>query len=96
MLERTEKTQLGSFFKDEFCRVPPRVAKEICSKAELTDRTWIKQVGHSEAEALYKAIQDVRIMAPPTDCLVPIGSKAMLAGLLKESCKILEESCRIP
>ncbi|MCH2106922.1 MAG: DNA topoisomerase VI subunit B, partial [Planctomycetes bacterium] len=24
------------------------------------------------------------IMAPPTDCLVPIGSRAMLAGLLKE------------
>ena len=84
MLERTEKTQLGAFFKEEFCRVPPRVAKEICSKAELTDRTWIKQVGHGEAESLYKAIQDVRIMAPPTDCLVPIGSKAMLAGLLKE------------
>ena len=84
MLERTEKTQLGAFFKEEFCRVGPRVAKEICAKSDLTDRTWIKQVGHSEAEALYKAIQDVRIMAPPTDCLVPIGTKAMLAGLLKE------------
>ena len=83
MLERTEKPKLGAFFKDEFCRVPPRVAKEICSRADLTDRTWVKQVAHSDAEKLYKAIQDVRIMAPPTDCLVPIGSKAMLAGLLK-------------
>ncbi|MCP4834047.1 MAG: DNA topoisomerase VI subunit B [Phycisphaera sp.] len=84
MLERTEKTQLGAFFKEEFCRVGPRVAKEICSKADLTDRTWVKQVGHDDAERLFKAIQQVRIMAPPTDCLVPIGTKAMLAGLLKE------------
>jgi DNA topoisomerase-6 subunit B len=84
MLERTEKNQLGAFFKEEFCRVGPRVAKEICTKADLTSRTWVKQVGHDDAERLFKAIQDVRIMAPPTDCLVPIGTKAMLAGLLKE------------
>ena len=84
MLERTQKTQLGAFFKEEFCRVGPRVAKEICAKSDLTDRTWVKQVGHDDAERLFRAIQDVRIMAPPTDCLVPIGTKAMLAGLLKE------------
>ncbi|HAW96232.1 MAG TPA: DNA topoisomerase VI subunit B, partial [Phycisphaerales bacterium] len=29
-------------------------------------------------------IQKVKIMSPPTNCLVPIGSKALLAGLLKE------------
>jgi DNA topoisomerase-6 subunit B len=40
-------------------------------------------VGHREAEALYNAIQEVKLTAPPTDCLVPIGSKALLAGLLK-------------
>ncbi len=84
MLERTERTQLGAFFKEDFCRVGPKVAKEICRKAELTDRTWVKQVGHADAERLFKAIDGVKIMAPPTDCLVPIGTKAMLAGLLKE------------
>ncbi len=84
MLGRTGRTQLGAFFKEDFCRVGPRVAKQICAHADLTDRTWIKQVGHAEAEALYKGIQAAKIMSPPTDCLVPIGTKAMLAGLLKE------------
>ncbi len=84
MLERTESTQLGAFFKNEFCRVGPSVAKEICAKAGLTDRTWIKQVGHNDAERLYKAIQDVKIMAPPTNCVQPIGTRTLLAGLLKE------------
>src|SRR5690606_25249833 len=84
MLERTPSQQLGAFLQNDFCRVGPGKAKEICEKAKLTTRTWVKQVGHAEAERLYQAIQDVSIMAPPTDCLVPIGTRALLAGLLKE------------
>ena len=83
MIERTKATQLGAFLQNDFCRVGLAKAKEICQKAKLTNRTWVKQIGHAEAEALYKAIQEVKITAPPTDCLVPIGSKALLAGLLK-------------
>ena len=83
MIERTKATQLGAFLQNDFCRVGLARAKEICQKAKLTNRTWVKQIGHAEAEALYKAIQEVKITAPPTNCLVPIGSKALLAGLLK-------------
>jgi DNA topoisomerase-6 subunit B len=84
MIERTDAKQLGAFLQKDFCRIGPGKAKELCEKAGLTNRTWIKAIGHGEAEALYEAIQQARITAPPTDCLVPIGSKALLAGLLKE------------
>ncbi len=84
MLERTKATQLGAFLQNDFCRVGLAKAKELTAKAGMTNRTWVKQLGHAEAEALYNAIQEVRITAPPTDCLVPIGSGALLAGLLKE------------
>lgn len=84
MLERTESSQLGAFFKSEFSRVSPKVSKAICEQAGLTERTWVKQVGHAEAERLFKAIQDVKIMAPPTDCLSPIGPKTLIKGLQKE------------
>ncbi len=84
MLERTKTTQLGAFLQKDFCRVGPGKAKELCSKAGITNRTWIKQVGHEQAESLYKAIQETKITSPPVDCLVPIGSRALLAGLLKE------------
>ncbi len=83
MLERTGTKQLGGFLQKDFCRVGPQKAKEICKKAKLTNRTWLKTIGHSEAEDLYQAIQSVKLMAPPTNCLVPIGSKALLAGLLR-------------
>jgi DNA topoisomerase-6 subunit B len=84
MLERTSATQLGAFFKDEFCRVGPAVAKEICERAGLSTRSWVKQVGHAEAERLYAAVQEVRVPAPPTTCVQAIGTKTLLSGLLKE------------
>src|SRR6185436_5960659 len=37
-----------------------------------------------DAEALYKAIQTTKIMAPPSNCLSPIGEKAILHGLYKQ------------
>jgi len=84
MLERTAATQLGAFFKDEFCRVGPASAREICANAGLSDRSWVKQVGHAEAERLFAAIQEVRVPAPPTSCVQAIGTKTLLSGLLKE------------
>lgn len=84
MLERTEARQLGGFLQKDFCRVGQQKAKQLAEGAGMTSRTWVKNVGHAEAEKLYKSIQNTRITSPPTDCLVPIGSKALLAGLLKE------------
>ncbi|MFG0251838.1 MAG: DNA topoisomerase VI subunit B, partial [Phycisphaerales bacterium JB038] len=84
MLERTKSQKLGGFLKDDFCRVGPRVASDIAKKSGLTPQTWVTSIDHTAAEKLFKAIQDTRIMAPPTDCLAPIGTRTMLAGLLKE------------
>jgi len=81
MLERTEKTQLGGFFAEEFCRVTPKVAQEVTAAAGLSTRTWVKQVGHAEAEKLYRALQSAKVMGPPTNCLSPMGVKTMLRGL---------------
>jgi len=81
MLERTGETQLGGFFKNEFCRVTPSVTQSICRKVNLTARTWVKQVGHADAERLYKALQEAKVMAPPTNCLSPIGVRTILKGL---------------
>ena len=84
MLERTKQRQLGGFLTKDFCRVGSTKAREITKGAGMTGQTWIKTVGHDEAEKLYESIQKTRIISPNTDCLVPIGSKALLAGLLKE------------
>ena len=84
MLERTEARQLGGFLTGDFCRIGPTKARELAKRAGMSGQTWVKTIGHTEAEKLYESIQSTRIIAPNTNCLVPIGSKALLAGLLKE------------
>jgi DNA topoisomerase VI subunit B len=84
MLKETGHKHLGAFLQGEFSRVSPKVAKEICQKAGLTPSTWCERVAREEADRLHHAIQNTRIIAPPTDCLVPIGPQQILKGLLKE------------
>ncbi|GJM19891.1 MAG: DNA topoisomerase VI subunit B [Phycisphaeraceae bacterium] len=88
LLKQTDETQLAGFFKNEFCRVPPAVVKEITKAASskdltITGQTYLSRVDHKAAERLYKALQDAKLRSPPTDCLSPIGVRQMLAGLLK-------------
>ena len=84
MLKETAHKHLGGFLRQEFSRVSPKLAEEICQKAGLTTMTWCRQVAREEADRLHHAIQNTRIMAPPTNCLVPIGPQQILRGLLKE------------
>ncbi|MHA7812904.1 MAG: DNA topoisomerase VI subunit B [Phycisphaerales bacterium] len=87
-LKQTEEKQLTGFFKNEFCRVPPSVVASITKEASTKSKsfsgsTWVKTVDSHDAEKIYKALQESKLRAPPTDCLSPIGVKTMLAGLLK-------------
>ncbi|MEW6252587.1 MAG: DNA topoisomerase VI subunit B [Planctomycetota bacterium] len=76
--------RLASFLQESFCRVSPRTAAEICTAARLSADARAHEIGTHDVEQLYGAMQQVRIMAPPTDCLAPIGVRNLLAGLLKE------------
>lgn len=83
MLKETQSQKVGAFLKEEFSRVSPTVCKSVCEKAGITPATWVKQVDSQAAERIYNALQEVRIMAPSTDCLAPVGADQLLAGLLK-------------
>ncbi len=84
MLKETRSKTLSGFLQSEFCRVSARVAGQICEKAKLNPAARPARIGTHEVETLYEAIQQTRIMTPPTDCLAPIGVRSLLAGLLKE------------
>ncbi len=83
MLKETPSRQIGAFLQKEFSRVSPTVCKKVCAEAKITPLTWVKAVDSHAAERIYQAFQSARIMAPSTDCLAPIGSQQILAGLLK-------------
>jgi DNA topoisomerase-6 subunit B len=81
MLQATKANTLAQFLTDSFSRVSPAVARKICETAGLTPRTRATKIGRLEVEKLFKAIQDTKIPAPATDCLVPIGEQLLLKGL---------------
>ena len=83
MLRDTEHKKLGGFLQSEFCRVSSKTATDLTKAAGVTNSTWCSTVSHDQVEALYDTIQSTRFMAPPTNCLSPIGVKQILAGLLK-------------
>lgn len=84
MLELTNSKTLQQFLTTEFCRIGSRTAKEICENAALLPNTKLKNFTREMAEQLYNGVQKTRIMAPPTDCLSPIGSELLEKSLKKE------------
>ncbi len=84
MLEITEAKTMQQFLTTEFVRVGPGTAKEICENSSLLPRTNPKQISRDMAEKLYQGIQKTKIIAPPTDCISPIGAENLEKGLRKE------------
>jgi DNA topoisomerase-6 subunit B len=83
MLQDTQSHWLSGFLATDFSRVSTKTAEEICKLAKLSPRARPRDIVGHEAEALYRAVQSVKLMSPPTDCISPIGEKAILAGLVK-------------
>ena len=84
MLHDTRSHSVSGFLAGDFSRVSHAVAMEICKTAKLSPDARPRNVHGEAAEALYKAIQATKIMAPPSNCISPIGEKAILHGLYKQ------------
>ncbi|TAK02778.1 MAG: DNA topoisomerase VI subunit B, partial [Candidatus Manganitrophaceae bacterium] len=84
MMHESKSRWLSGFLSSDFSRVSSKLAEEICKAAKLSPQMKPREVTGADAEALYKAIQSTKIMAPPTNCLSPIGENAILAGLYKQ------------
>jgi DNA topoisomerase-6 subunit B len=81
MLKDTSASTTSAFLTDSFSRVSSSIARKICEAAKITTRSNPHRIGRQEADALFQAIQNTRISAPATDCLVPIGEPLILKGL---------------
>ena len=84
MLQDTKAQTVAGFLASDFCRLSPALAQEICKEAKVSPDAKPRTVKPHLAEMLYKTIQTTKIMAPPTNCISPIGEKAILSGLYKQ------------
>ena len=84
MLQEAKSQTLSGFLSSDFCRVTPALADDICKTAKVSPNARPRDIRGTIAEMLYHAVQSTKIMAPPTNCLSPIGEKAILSGLYKQ------------
>ena len=81
MLKETQARRLNTFLQTEFSRIGPTLAQRIVDGAELQPKSAPKRITAEGAEKLVASIREVRIPAPPTNCLSPIGEDRLLASL---------------
>ncbi len=81
MARHTKAYRLTSFLTTEFSRISPKIAEEICKQAYLYGDMRPQDMTIEEAKRLLAAFKKVKIMAPPTDCLSPIGENLIKKGL---------------
>ncbi|HSQ13679.1 MAG TPA: DNA topoisomerase VI subunit B, partial [Candidatus Deferrimicrobium sp.] len=84
MLHDTKSHSLVGFLASEFSRVSSSLAQDICKTAKLSPNAKPRDLHGAAAETFYKAIQSTKIMAPPSNCISPIGERAILHGLYKQ------------
>jgi DNA topoisomerase-6 subunit B len=84
MMKATSSKKIKAFLQNEFSRVSPRTAGEICAKAGLSPTAWVSRIAREEADRLHKTLSEVRIQNPPTDCVSPIGEEAIRKALQRE------------
>jgi DNA topoisomerase-6 subunit B len=84
MLHDTKSHSVAGFLASDFSRVSAALAQEMCGAAKLSPNGRPRNVHGEAAEALYQAVQSTKIMAPPSNCIAPIGEKAILHGLYKQ------------
>ena len=84
MFNTTASKTLLQFFTSEFSRVSGAVAKKICENSRVLPNTRPSKLNRNQAEDIYNGIKQTKIMAPPTDCIAPIGAELIEKGIKKE------------
>ncbi len=81
MLHSTRARSVKGCLQSDFSRVSARVASEILEKAKVPEKARPSRIARDEADRLLHAIQNTKIMNPPTDCISPIGEELIQQGL---------------
>lgn len=84
MIQESENRTVSAFLQQDFSRVGPGVAKEICEKASVKPTTNPRRLDTKTVQRIKDAIETTKIKAPPLTCIAPIGEDLIIAGLKKE------------
>lgn len=81
IFQSSKSKTISLCLQKEFSRVSKKIATEICKKAGVNDSTHPSSLAPDQIEKIYRAIPQVKIMSPPTDCIAPIGEDQILKAI---------------
>ena len=84
LTRNTKAKNVIGFLRNDFSRVGKTSAEEICKLARVDKNKNPVNLEHEELERLHNAMQTVKLIAPSTDCLSPLGEDLIVKGLKKE------------
>jgi DNA topoisomerase-6 subunit B len=91
MAKNSKSRKLSSFLKSEFSSMGDRTTDAVCEKAQLPKDLNPREMSREQLLCLHKAFKKVKIMAPSTDCLSPIGETLIKRSLKHETQEISPE-----
>ena len=78
----TQQKTMKAFLKNDFSRITDRLANDIFEISGVNPDLKPTKLTREDAIKIIDAISQVKIMAPPTDCLSPIGDTLIKKGLM--------------
>jgi DNA topoisomerase-6 subunit B len=97
ILRDSKNRSVAGTLQQDFSRVTGRVAQDICQAAGVSAHASPRTMALADIERLYKTIPSVKILAPQTACVVPIGEELIRKGLEREiSADLYVSSTRPP
>jgi DNA topoisomerase VI subunit B len=81
MMQDSPDRSVKQVLCEDFSRISPALAEEICKLAKVSSKLKGSDLSGEHAEALHKALGEVKVMAPPASCVVPIGEELLVTGL---------------
>lgn len=82
MSQATHQKSVRAFLINDFSRVTSRIADEIFKITGIKPEKKPSSLTRDECKDIVNAIAGIKIMAPQTDCLSPIGDTLIKKGLM--------------
>jgi DNA topoisomerase-6 subunit B len=84
MARATKAKNVVGFLKTDFSRVGKTSALQICKLANVNPHRKPVELTHDELTKMHKAMQEVKLVSPPTNCLSILEEEDLVKGLKKE------------
>ncbi|MBN2511895.1 MAG: DNA topoisomerase VI subunit B [Sedimentisphaerales bacterium] len=81
MARQTEARTMREFMRTDFSRISQAIAEDLLKKSKLSVNMKPWDLTIKDAERLHGVINSTKLMAPPTDCIGPIGEEKLIDGL---------------